>query len=216
MSFLIGIVSGPRRVPCPAGCRGWRHSGHAVQATLWHELAVLLTGAVVLGVTWNGSNQVGVWTFMILWWMRLSARLNVFLGVPNLSIEVLPEHLAFLKRYLAKKPMNPLFPLSITLGTTVTAVLLVQALAPGAGPFEVAGMMLLATLLGLTVLEHWFMVLPIADAALWRWALGSGRQAARPVDLELGAPFAYAGPATLPNGPPVTVEPSPSSPWRRL
>ncbi len=32
---------------------------------------------------------------------------------------------------------------------------------------------LVATLLALAIIEHWFLVLPIEDAALWRWALGA-------------------------------------------
>jgi putative photosynthetic complex assembly protein 2 len=41
-------------------------------------------------------NQVGTGTFAVLWVMRISAKLNLFLGVRNLSEELLPPHLAYL------------------------------------------------------------------------------------------------------------------------
>jgi hypothetical protein len=33
------------------------------------------------------------------------------------------------------------------------------------------GLSLISTLLVLAILEHWFLVLPLRDAALWSWAL---------------------------------------------
>ena len=67
------------------------HFGHGVQACIDHELAILGTGVAVLWATWGAPNHVGLWTFMILWGMRLSAKLNVFLGVLNLGEPFLPE-----------------------------------------------------------------------------------------------------------------------------
>jgi putative photosynthetic complex assembly protein 2 len=176
ISLLMGYVTGPRRTPCPEGCGGWRHAVHATQTILYHELAIAATAAAVVALTWGGANQVGAWTFMILWGMRLSAKLNVFLGVPNLSEEFLPEQLHYLKSYLAKKPMNLLFPVSVTVSTAIAALLVRSALAADASAFEVAGLVFLAALLALAILEHWFLVLPLPDAALWSWALRSRRE----------------------------------------
>jgi putative photosynthetic complex assembly protein 2 len=173
ISFLMGYVTGPRRTPCPQGCGGWRHAVHATQTILYHEVAIAATAAAVIALTWGEANQVGTWTFMILWGMRLSAKLNVFLGVPNLSEEFLPEQLHYLKSYLAKKPMNLLFPVSVTVSTVIAALLVRNALATDASAFELAGFVFLAALLALAILEHWFLVLPLPDAALWSWALRS-------------------------------------------
>jgi putative photosynthetic complex assembly protein 2 len=179
ISFLMGFVTGPRTHACPDGCAGWRHFGHGVQAILYHELAILATAAVVVGLTWGGANQVGTWTFMILWGMRLSAKLNLFFGVPNLHHEFLPEHLQYLRSFLNKRPMNLLFPVSVT-GSSLIALVVVQgAVAHHASAFQTAGGLLLATLLALAILEHWFLALPLPDAALWRWAMGS-RNRTRP------------------------------------
>ena len=173
ISFLMGYVTGPRRTPCSEGCRGWRHFVHATQTILYHELAIAATAAALVALTWDEENQVGTRTFVILWGMRLSAKLNVFLGVPNLSEEFLPEQLQYLKSYLKKKPMNLLFPVSVTVSTVIAALLVRSALAADASAFEVAGFVFLAALLALAILEHWFLVLPLPDAALWSWALRS-------------------------------------------
>lgn len=173
LSFLMGFVTGSRRTACPAGCAGWRHFVHATQTVLHHELAILATAVLVAAITWGGANQVGAWTFLVLWAMRVSAKLNLFLGVPNLAEELLPAHLDHLKSYLAKRPMNLLFPVSVTVATVVTALLALEAVAAGAAPFDVAAFTFLAALMALAVVEHWFLVLPVPDTALWRWALGS-------------------------------------------
>lgn len=173
MTYYMGFVTGPRREACVDGCSGWRHFGHAVQASLYHELATLGLAALLLAATWGMPNQVGLWTFVVLWWMQLSAKLNVFLGVPNLSEEFLPEHLAFLKSFLTRKPMNLLFPVSVTVSVVVTTLLVQTALAPGATPFDTVGFAFLAVLAMLAILEHWFLVLPLPVEALWRWSLKS-------------------------------------------
>ena len=171
MAFLMGFLTGPRRHGCAPGCGGWQHFWHAVQAVLYHELAIVAGAALVVAVTWGGVNQVGTWTFMILWGMRESAKLNVFLGVRNLNEEFLPAHMEFLKSYLTKKPMNLLFPVSVTL-SSVIAVVLVQR-AGGADEFAATGFTFLATMLVLAVVEHWFLMLPVPFGKLWQWGLRS-------------------------------------------
>lgn len=172
-SFLMGFVTGPRPIACPQGASGWERFRRAVEALIYHEAAILLTAILVVALAWGGENQIGVWTFIILWVMRLSAKLNIFMGVPNVTEEFLPPHLEFLKSYFKKKPINLLFPVSVTAATVATALLVMAALAEGVTPFEAAGFTLLATLMALAVLEHWFMVLPLPAEALWTWGLAS-------------------------------------------
>lgn len=173
LSFLTGYVTGPRTSPLPPGSAGWRRFVYAAETLIYHELAILVTAVLLVALTGDGANQVGTGTFVILWLMRLSAKLNLFLGVPNHAIEFLPDHLRYLRSYLARKGMNLLFPVSIT-GSMIAATLLVQrALAPEAGAFEVVGATFLATLMALAILEHWFLVLPIPVEALWRWGFRS-------------------------------------------
>ena len=131
----------------------------------------------MVALTWGGANQVGTWTFLVLWVMRLSAKLNVFLGVPNLTEEFLPEHLRYLKSFLARAADEPAVPGlgdRLDRGRRRSWSRTRAAPAPAArsrrrpSPSS-------ATLLALAVLEHWFLVLPLPDAALWSWALRLAR-----------------------------------------
>ena len=47
------------------------------------------------------------------------------------------------------------------------------AVALEASPFDAAALTFVGTLLALAILEHWFLVLPLPDAALWSWILGA-------------------------------------------
>lgn len=196
VSFYMGFVTGPRKAACPEGCRGWAHFGHAIQTSLYHELAIIASAALVVGLTWGGANQIGTWTFLILWWMHQSAKLNVFLGVRNLNEEFLPEHLAFLKGFLNKKAMNLLFPFSVTISTVLTVIVADRAFAHGASPFVQAGYAFLTSMMALAILEHWMLVLPMPAGKLWNAGLKSRGQV-RPFDAEIVVGFLGAGKTTF-------------------
>lgn len=172
-AFLLGYVTGPRRTPCPQGATGWPRVAFALQALLHHELALLLLGAAVVALTWGGENTTGLMTFLVLWVMRQSAKLNVFLGVRNLSEDFLPPHLRYLETYFRHAPMNRLWPLSVLTSTWVAVLMWQGAGAAAATPAQFVGIALPATLLTLAILEHWFMVLPLPFQALWNWGLRS-------------------------------------------
>lgn len=177
MSFYMGFITGPRTARCAPGCAGWRHFGHAIVSGLYHELASVALAAAVIALTWNGPNQIGTWTFMILWGMHISAKLNVFLGISNLNAEFLPAHMDFIRPFLTQKPMNLLFPLSISASTAIAVLLVRRLISVASDPFQLAGFGFLATILVLAILEHWFLVLPLPAArswnALWRWTLSA-------------------------------------------
>ncbi len=173
MTYYMGFVTGPRRQACAPGCAGWRHFGHAVMSSLYHELATIGLAAALYAATRGMPNQVALWTFVVLWGMQISAKLNVFLGVPNVSEEFLPEHLSFLKGFLTKKPMNFLFPLSVTASVVLATLLVQRAFSASAGGFEATAYDMLAMLTVLAVVEHWFLVVPIRAEVLWRWSLVS-------------------------------------------
>ena len=176
MSFLMGFITGPRKQPCTERCRGWRHFLHATQVIAYNEIATLIGAAGIVSATWNRPNPVALWTFLVLWSMRLSAKLNLYLGVPNSGEKFLPAHLLYLKGFFGKRPMNFLFPLSVS-GSTVVLVLLAQSYRAANDTFHSAGYALVGSLLALGLLEHWFMVLPLPSEKLWNWALRSGRGA---------------------------------------
>ena len=167
LSFLTGWLTGPRKTPCPPDATGWRRFTYAAGTLIHHEIAIALTGVAFWLWLADAANPVALWTFGILWAMRLSAKLNLYLGAPNVAEEFLPDDLGYLKSYFSRRPMNGLFPLSVTAGTVGTAALALGA-AESTG-FQAAALMLAATLTGLGTLEHWFLVLPYREAALWRW-----------------------------------------------
>ncbi len=185
LTFLLGIVTGPRKTACPPGARGWARFRYATAAVLHHELALALTLAAVLALTWGAPNQVGARTFLVLWVMRLSAKLNVFLGVRNLTERFLPEHLRYLLSYFRRAAWNPLMPVSLLAAGGVLVWLVAQPVPADAPALAAVGKTLVATLLGLAVLEHLFLALPVPDAMLWSWALrrGAGPGEARRPDL---------------------------------
>lgn len=175
--FLLGMVTGSNRQPCPSGVRGWRRAGLALLTVWHHELALLVLGAAVWTLTAEGANPTGWWTFLVLYVMRQSAKLNLFLGVRNLSESFLPPHLVYLHSYFRRRSMNALMPWSVLLGGAVATWLWWQTGDSALTPFEVSAHIFAAILLSLALLEHAFMVLPLPSEALWSWGLRS-RQAA--------------------------------------
>ncbi len=171
LTYFMDVITGPRKDPCPPNISRWNRFWLGVQTSLYHELAIIGIGLFLLMVTWDQPNQVGLWAYITLWWMRWSAKLNLFFGVPNLNEDWLPEHVRFLTSYLCKRPMNLLFPISITVSTVIMVLQVAAVLDYPANSFAALALMLNATLLALAILEHWFLVLPIADAALWQWAI---------------------------------------------
>ena len=173
MAFLMGYATGPSRAPCPPDATGWRRFTLALRAILYHELAILAGAVAVVAVTWGQPNQIGTWTYLLIWAMRQSAKLNVFFGARNLNEQFLPPHLRYLGSFFARKPMNLLFPVSVTLGTLLCAWFFHRALGVGADDFQAAGFTFLGVLTALAILEHWFLVLPIPAEALWNWSMKS-------------------------------------------
>ncbi len=172
VSFLTGLVTGPRRSPAPiAEARGRAPLKSAIETLLYHELAIVVSFAALLAVTASGANPFGLMTFLVLWVMRLSAKFNLYLGVPNLGESFLPQRLAYLQSYFCRRPMNFLFPVSVTAATGAAVYLGSLALAPDTDAHAATGYALVTTLLILAVVEHWFMVLPFEATALWSWGL---------------------------------------------
>jgi putative photosynthetic complex assembly protein 2 len=169
MSFLMGFITGPRTAPCPQSATGWIRFRLALQTLLYHELTIAGAAVLLVALSWGAPNQTGTLAFLILMVMRISAKLNIFLGVPNLTDEFLPQRLDYLKSYFRKRQSNAFFPVSVAAAAWTSMVLAQKALA--ADGAAAGGYALLFTLTALAILEHVFMVLPLPDAALWRWAM---------------------------------------------
>jgi putative photosynthetic complex assembly protein 2 len=171
LSFLSGWITGPRKTALSPGTQGWRRFVQSLRAILWHELAIAGVGVAIVAATWGQPNQVGTWTFVVLWAMRTSAKLNLFLGVRNLSEEFLPPQLVYLQSFFRRRTMNPLLPVSVLGACAVLAAMVMSAADPSATPAQAVGLTLAGTMLALAIVEHLLLVLPIPSTALWRWAL---------------------------------------------
>ena len=183
LMFLLGVITGPRKLPAPAGVRGWQRFRFATAAVIHHEVALAVTLGAIILLSWGEPNQVGTWTFEVLWVMRLSAKLNVFLGVRNLSEQFVPDHLRYMLSYFRRARMNALMPFTVVAASGEVVHLAIASLAADATAFVVVSRSLVATLLALAVLEHVFLALPVPDAVLWRWATRVQRQHAKPVPV---------------------------------
>ena len=173
LAFLLGVVTGPHRQVCPPLARGWQRTRLAIATVLHHEIALLGLAVAVWVMTEGGTNRTGWWTFVALWVMRQSAKLNVFLGVRNIGDNFLPPHLRYMASYFRRAPMNPLFPVSVTLGTGAAVLVWWRLIEGPTSAFDTAGLALVGSMLALGALEHWLLVLPLPTDALWRWGMQS-------------------------------------------
>jgi putative photosynthetic complex assembly protein 2 len=178
-SYYSGFVVG-RKMPeiepdAPLGVRFRR----AIGANLYHELSIIALSLVVIGLGWGGRNETGLWAFMILHWTHQSAKINIFLGVNNLTTEYLPDNLKYMAQYFTQRPsLNMFFPFSVTI-TTVLATFLFGSILSATNAGEQAGHTLLFILMAAAVLEHWWLVTPKPSRA-WQWALKSREHAPTP------------------------------------
>ena len=177
VAFLTGFLTGPRPLPCPPGATGLDRLAAALGAILYHELALLATSAAVVAVTWQSANMFGALTFLVLWIMRVSAKLNLYLGVPVLNDEVMPEKIAYLRTYFRRGPVNPGFSLSVLVAVLMIVGFVDAAAAPEASRAATVGYSLLVGLTALALAEHLFMLVPLPIARLWKWSTRGGAPA---------------------------------------
>ena len=168
LAFLLGYITGSRRSECPSGLSPMTRAWYAFQTINYHELALLSLGVILFFINLDSVNQTGFWTFVILWGMRQSTKINIFLGVLNFNESFLPQHLQYLVSYFRRRAMNYLMPFSV-----LVSVLILIPIWSSAGvdssPFDRASFALLGTLLALGLLEHLFLILPLPTELLWKW-----------------------------------------------
>ncbi|MGE0311916.1 MAG: putative photosynthetic complex assembly protein PuhE [Lautropia sp.] len=167
-TFLTGLVTGRQRGPCPPEASAWRRFGHGVDALAHHEIAIAVGAIAIAATCWDAPNRIGLWTYLALWALRTSAKLNLFLGVRNTGVEMLPAHLDYLSSLFGRRPMNPLMPVSILAGLLAAGFVVAGAVEPDASSFERTGLSLLGALILLGVLEHLLMLAPIRSSVLWK------------------------------------------------
>jgi len=169
LAFLTGWITGTRRVPLSAGAQGWQRFAESTRVVIWHELALLANFLVLLVMQQGQPSHVALCTFSILWCMRLSAKLNLFVGVPEVGEQYLPAHLRFLASYFRQRRLGAFFWLSVGGATLIWFWILREG--ADAGESLSVGWVLLASLLGLAILEHILMAFPAPVQKLWSWAM---------------------------------------------
>jgi putative photosynthetic complex assembly protein 2 len=169
LSFLTGHVTGPRRVALSPDARGWSRFVQALQVLLHHELALLANFLLLLWLQNDQPNHVALCTFALLWCMRFTAKMNLFLGVPEVGDQYLPKHLAYLGSYFKRGPVSGFFYLTMGVSCLTWAWLIWQAHIGMVA--ATTGWALLATLLGLAIVEHVLMVFHVPMQRLWGWAM---------------------------------------------
>lgn len=174
LAFLTGVITGPVRSDSVPGVPEWERFIRAWGTVAYHEILLAVTLIAMIFASYGAENQFGMWTFAVLFAARISAKLNLYLGVRKVNVEFIPDNLRHLPSHFRTARMNWLFPISITgLGFAVTCWLERIWTADTSG--EAVGFALLAALSALALLEHWFMVLPLPDEKLWRWMLPDRR-----------------------------------------
>ncbi|MFW5655570.1 MAG: putative photosynthetic complex assembly protein PuhE [Roseicyclus sp.] len=170
LAFLTGIITGPVRQKLPHDAREWERFIRAWGTVAYHEMLLAFTLIAMLLASHGAENQFGMWTFALLFAARVSAKLNLYLGVRKINVEFIPEHLDHLPSHFRTARMNWLFPISIT-GLSVAAAYWLGHVGAAATEAQAVGYALLGALTVLALVEHWFMVLPLPDERLWRWML---------------------------------------------
>jgi len=174
MAFLCGIVTGPNRGQTPPGVPEWERFVRAFGAIAHHEVMLLAALIALAAAAQGAANPVGFHTFAVLYAARISAKLNLFYGVPRINVEFLPDALAHLPTHFRVRRFTAMFPVSILgLGLAVWACL--GALAAAEAPHLALGWALVGAIAALALVEHLLMVVPLPDARLWRWMLPEPR-----------------------------------------
>ena len=176
LAFLTGVITGPNKSICPENIAPWERFIRAWGTNAYHEIALVAVLIIMGLVALSSANPFGFWTFAVLFFARVSAKLNLFLGVPKINLEFLPDALAHLPSHFRVGRTNWLFPVSVTALTFAVACWLERIYA-NSSDGSVVGFALLTALTALALLEHWFMVLPLPDEKLWRWMLPASKPA---------------------------------------
>ena len=169
LSYLLGYVNGPNHSVYRGGASTWVRFKGALATTIYHEAAVVAFVAFLAAISINQPNRTAFYTVTVLCLMRWSAKLNLFFGVRAFNDRWLPDHLHYLSSYLRLGKASLLLPLSTLLGFFVTFKIYELASAADVLSYQLS-LYLVASLMLLASVEHIFLLFPLNEAVLWRWA----------------------------------------------
>jgi len=169
LAFLTGWICGSRKIKLEPNLQFWSRFKQSVEAIWHHELALFINLIVLLALQVGQPNHTAICTYTLLWLMRLSSKLNLFFGVPQVGEQYLPKHLTYMASYFRKCSGGPFFFFSMSISSIIWALIIFQAQS---GQVEITlHWVLLAALLGLAIVEHILMMIPFSIESVWGWAL---------------------------------------------
>jgi putative photosynthetic complex assembly protein 2 len=115
--------------------------------------------------------------------------------VPEVGLQYLPSHLTYLGSYFKQGRVSLFFYATVAVSSGAWLWLVWQA-QQGVVALT-AGWVLLASLLGLAILEHVLMMFPVPLQKLWGWAMAQRHEAGFVQPLHRIAPSATLAPAAL-------------------
>lgn len=169
LSYLLGYVNGPNHSHFEGGASTWLRFKGALATTIYHEATVVASVAFLAAMTMNQPNRTAFYTVTVLCLMRWSAKLNLFFGVRTFNDRWLPAHLHYLTSYLRLEKASVLLPLSTLAGLFITYKIYELAGSADILSHQLS-LHLVASLMLLASIEHIFLLFPVNEAALWRWA----------------------------------------------
>ena len=170
LAFLSGAITGPNNRPRPPNVALWKRFALAVGTVAYHEALLVLTLILLGSASIGMPNHFIALTLSVLFFARISAKLNLFLGVARINVEFLPRPLVHLSSHFHYAKVNGFFPFAVTFLTFAAACWIERAVCAPTDARQI-GFVLLAALTLLAHLEHWFMILPLPDQKLWRWMM---------------------------------------------
>ena len=170
LAFLSGVITGPSTKVCPPDTALWDRFQRAFGTVAYHETLLFAALMLIAYASYDMPNHFTALTFAVLFFARVSAKLNLFLGVPRINVEFLPRPLAHLSSHFRTAKMSLFFPIAVTALTFAAGCWTERAISAATDARQI-GFVLLSALTLLALLEHWFMVLRLPDQKLWRWMM---------------------------------------------
>ena len=85
--FLIGVITGPNNQIVPRMLQMLKVYQSMGDTSLSRDSTPYSLGSIFY-LCWSAENMFGLWTFVILYFARICAKLNLFFGVPRINVNL--------------------------------------------------------------------------------------------------------------------------------
>ena len=169
LSYLMGYITGPIKRAAKDDMTWPQRFYNALGTTIYHEVLVVGVVGIVCILGAGLPNPTIQNTLAVLWLMRWSTKLNLFFGVRHFNSQWLPDNMRYITSYLRAGKNSWFIVFSTTIATYCTYLLFSYGHI-AVEPASALSLFLIAWLAVLAVLEHCFLMVPMGETALWRWA----------------------------------------------